>query len=360
MEFKLEDSTTNPRRDKLERCRKADLLLIADFFDVHVPLHAKKEELKQLLMATLMERGFFPKPAPTVEFELGDFAGAPAPLQDLPLHSGMTTEDLKLTLRIREVEVRNRELEVEAMLLKVKALELERGATVPASPTPLIAATLKWPKTVWPLLLQCKFVGKAQEVCTSLSTEDRLDYDKVKATVLRAYELVPEAYRQIFRKCEKTATQTYVEFGREKGVLFDKWCQASKVKSLEDLRELVLLEEFKNRVPDKIVIYLNEQKVTSLAAAAVLADEFELTRKNVSPPQKIKSPKSARCSYTDASESRECYYCHEQGHLIAVCPILKRKESKSSKSPSLISLIQSRPALTPSVKPEQSKVDEDF
>ncbi|KAK2849596.1 hypothetical protein Q5P01_009430 [Channa striata] len=196
MEFKLEDFTTNPSRDKLERCRKADLLLIADCFDLRVPLHAKKEELKQLLMEKLLERGFFPKPAPTVEFELGDFAGVPAPLQDLPLHSGMTMEDLKLTLRIREVEVRNREL------------ELERGAAVPASPTPLspssgcedgfdvsrhialvppfresevdsyfnaferIAATLKWPKTVWPLLLQCKFVGKAQEVCTSLSTED--------------------------------------------------------------------------------------------------------------------------------------------------------------------------------------------
>ncbi|KAK2894299.1 hypothetical protein Q8A73_016783 [Channa argus] len=144
----------------------------------------------------------------------------------------MTVEELKLTLRIREVEVRNRELEVEAMLLKVKALETERGAAVPASPAPLspssgredgfdvsrnialvlpfresevdlyfnafkrIAATLKWPKTVWPLLLQCKFVDKAQEVCTSLSIEDSLDYDKVKATVLRAYELVPEAYRQ--------------------------------------------------------------------------------------------------------------------------------------------------------------------
>ncbi|KAK2895729.1 hypothetical protein Q8A73_015217 [Channa argus] len=179
-----------------------------------------------------MERGFFVKPTPFGEVELGDLAGAPAPLQDLPLHPAMTVEELKLTLRIREVEVRNRELEVEAMLLKVKALEIERGAAVPASPASLspssgredgfdvsrhialvppfresevdsyfnaferIAATLKWPKTVWPLLLQCKFVGKAQEVCTSLSIEDSLDYDKVKATVLRAYELVPEAYRQ--------------------------------------------------------------------------------------------------------------------------------------------------------------------
>lgn len=47
-----------------------------------------------------------------------------------------------------------------------------------------------------PHLLQCKFVGKAQEVCALLSIEDSLEYEIVKSTVLRAYELVPEAYRQ--------------------------------------------------------------------------------------------------------------------------------------------------------------------
>ncbi len=31
-----------------------------------------------------------------------------------------------------------------------------------------IAATLQWPRNVWPLLLQCKLVGKAQEVCSAL------------------------------------------------------------------------------------------------------------------------------------------------------------------------------------------------
>lgn len=35
----------------------------------------------------------------------------------------MTAEELRLTLRMREVEVRLRELEVEAMHLRVKALE---------------------------------------------------------------------------------------------------------------------------------------------------------------------------------------------------------------------------------------------
>lgn len=144
-----------------------------------------------------------------------------------------------------------------------------------------IALSLRWPKDVWSLLLQCRLIGKAQEVCSTLSLEDSLKYDTVKAAILRAYELVPEAYRQRFRNHRKMPNLTFVEFAREKGILFDKWCVASKVNDFSSLRELILLEEFKNCLPERVVVYLNEQKETSLSQAAVLADEFVLTHKNV-------------------------------------------------------------------------------
>lgn len=56
-----------------------------------------------------------------------------------------------------------------------------------------IAATLQWPLNIWPLMLQCKPVGKAQEVCSTLILEQSLDYDAVKNAVLRSSELLPEA-----------------------------------------------------------------------------------------------------------------------------------------------------------------------
>ncbi|CAI5691564.1 unnamed protein product [Oreochromis niloticus] len=412
MEFKLEDFTLGPTEEKLDRCKKDDLILIANFFDVTVPLNAKKKELKELLCIKLHERGLFGEPGPAEGVELGAVAGIPAPLKNLPPQPGLSAEELQLTLRIKEVELKKQQLEVDAMHLRVRALEIERGASVSASPpTPQsapqspspqspspkqedsfdvsrhiklvpafretevdsyftvferIAGALHWPKNVWSLLLQCKLVGKAQEVCTALSLEDSLDYDIVKAAVLHAYELVPEAYRQKFRNVKKSATQTYVEFAREKKTLFDKWCHATKVKTLDDLRELVLLEEFKSQLPEKVVTYLNEQKVTTLAAAAVQADEFVLTHKAVfsSPvhsPQ-IWSPKSTRRTTTSSIENRECYYCHEQGHLIAACPVLKRKEQiRKGKSPSPINLLQTKPHALEDVTVIQSdKVDEEF
>lgn len=144
-----------------------------------------------------------------------------------------------------------------------------------------IAVALNWPKEFWSLLLQCKPVGKAQEVCASLSIEESLDSKMLKKTVLQAYELVPEAYRQIFRNSDKTANQTYTRFACDKSVSFDKWCQACNVKTLEGMRELILLEEFKKCLPERIVVCLYEQKVSSVTNEATLADEFILTHKSV-------------------------------------------------------------------------------
>ncbi|KAJ8022637.1 Stress response protein nst1 [Holothuria leucospilota] len=65
---------------------------------------------------------------------------------------------------------------------------------------------LKWPRDKWSILIQSNFTGKAQEVYSALSIEDSMDYDKVKKAILQAYELVPEAYRQKFRKYRKADT----------------------------------------------------------------------------------------------------------------------------------------------------------
>lgn len=170
---------------------------------------------------------------------------------------------------------------------------------------------------------------------SSLSLEESLQYEVLKESVLRAYELVPEAYRQKFRSHKKTSGQTFVEFAREKGALFDKWCAANEVKdSFESLRQLVLLEDFKSALPEKMVMFLNEQKVTSLSKAAVLADEFVLTHKNVFVPPRtdrasilrpvrpdpVQPPfEKVRGPQSPPRGDRECFYCHKKGHIIADC-----------------------------------------
>ena len=58
-----------------------------------------------------------------------------------------------------------------------------------------VADSLNWPKESWVLLLQSVLVGKAQEIYGSLSVEQSSSYEHVKEAILKAYELVPEAYK---------------------------------------------------------------------------------------------------------------------------------------------------------------------
>lgn len=107
-----------------------------------------------------------------------------------------------------------------------------------------VANKLLWPAEFWCLLIQSKFNGKAQRAYASLSEDQSEDYEVVKREVLKAYELVPEAYRLEFKGTRKTNEQTYVEFGRSKTELLDKWKRAKNVKTLNEFEQMILIEEF--------------------------------------------------------------------------------------------------------------------
>ena len=143
-----------------------------------------------------------------------------------------------------------------------------------------VAENLKWPKEHWTLLLQSVIIGKAREIYTQLTVEQSSSYYTVKELILKAYELVPEAYRQKFRNCKKENEQTHVEFARTKEQLFDRLCSSKKIGSdHEKLRQLMLVEEFKRCINSDIKSFLDEKQVETLEAAARLADDYALTHK---------------------------------------------------------------------------------
>ena len=186
-----------------------------------------------------------------------------------------------------------------------------------------VATALRWPEDVWSILLQCKLTGKAQEAVAALSVQDSMQYNVVKSAILRAYELVPEAYRQKFRNHSKSSNQTYVEFAREEETLFDKWCVASQATDAKAMRELMLLEEFKRCIPERVTVHLNEQRVNSVAEAAIFADEFVLSHKSVFDS----SPNSQ--AGEEKKEERVCHYCKKPGHLIADC---RKREQRNAQN----------------------------
>ena len=149
-----------------------------------------------------------------------------------------------------------------------------------------IAKNLHWPENVWSTLLQSALKGKAQETFAALSVDDSSDYDVVKAAILKAYELFPEAYRQKFRNYKKDDKQTYVELANQTEVYFDRWCSAKKViLDYDKLRQIILIEQFKRCVHDDLKTYLDEKNVETLHEMAVLADDYALTHKRSFKPR---------------------------------------------------------------------------
>ena len=223
-----------------------------------------------------------------------------------------------------------------------------------------IAANLKWPREFWPTLLQSVLLGKAAEVYSALSLAESSDYDKVKDAILKAYQLVPEAYRQRFRKYKKFENQTYVEFAREKEDLFDQWFRSKKIPdSYDNLRQLILIEEFKECVHQDLRSHLEDKNVKTLEEAAVLSDTYTLTHKKnfLSKTQSSSVVKSSDFSKKNVQESQSsigsqqplqsgstpgarserskapqgvgslptCNYCKKKGHVIGECWKFKRK-----------------------------------
>ncbi len=200
-----------------------------------MPHSARKAELRHALSERLVEKGVLPKSAaaeaeseteveaPMVDAKVVEVAGVLAAGVEPDLTSetrgNMSTEDLRLALKIKEVESRNKEVELLMMHLRIRALQGQLEKRTPVTSTPVcvnqnaaspsagfdrsrhtalvpplhesevdsyfsaferVAATLNGPKEFWSLLLECKLVGKAQEVCASLSIEQSLDDETLK------------------------------------------------------------------------------------------------------------------------------------------------------------------------------------
>ena len=200
------------------------------------------------------------------------------------------------------------------------------------------AKNRKWSDSEQTLLLQCVLTGKAQLILLSaLSTADSENFQKVKNVVLKAYELVPEAYRQKFRGARKYDKQTYVEFARELSTLFGRWRLLSEVHTFEKLCELLLLEQFQDTLPECIATYLSERNAKMLTEAATIADEYALTHKlrvtdteTFLGHQKGSSsefqPFKPGNSGSKLDPSRVCNYCLGKGHWKAERPVLKSKQ----------------------------------
>ena len=376
---------TNPLVDHVHKLKKSELLSVCQHYGVDVKASMKKGDIKQLLIEAFVDENLLPES--TLE-SVQNAVSSDVELRKLELAHQMKLKEIELKEREFEAQLRLKQLDLEAEKLKQSSLKHPKSdfdvskniRLVPQfnekeidkyfSHFEKVGDKCKWPRDMWTLLLQSVLVGKAQEVYSALSPDECSDYDTVKQAILKAYELVPEAYRQKFRNTRKSDGQTYVEFARDKEVLFGRWCTSKQVDNFEKLKQLFLMEEFKRCIPNDIRLHLDEHQVENLQKAAVMADDYSLTHKSVFQKGGVQSnrnfnkpfnqshlPKAStnvnkeeKLNEKDLSASGqskgtssysgkrvvqsklECTYCKRKGHLTSDCWFLQTKQNKQGTS----------------------------
>lgn len=300
----IEEFVAAPCEDFLDRCTKDQLLKVADEYDLDLSGlgdKRRKDTVKSAVKLQLVEKGVLvtgqQKTGQPVTVPLGVFPGnltfeQQKELMSLQISFEKEKQELELEKQKMDMEKHkleaDKQVEIERLrreteqaktdlqntrltLVKEGKLSgdvlLDEGRSSLSSPDMVsnlrllpkfneedpdvfsfslferVAEAGKWSDSERILLLQCVLCGRAQEAYASLGS-DSLTYKSVKdCAVLKAYELVPEAYRQRFRTPEKKVARSHLEFVREITNHFNRWCVASGVNNFEGLCDLIILEQ---------------------------------------------------------------------------------------------------------------------
>ena len=119
--------------------------------------------------------------------------------------------------------------------------------------------------------------------CEHDREHDRMKYEHDREHDKMKYELGIEKEITVERMRQESEKAKIELEGHRLSILrdhFKRWLTALEIDSFDDLCELMILEQFKNILPDRIATYVTERKVTSAAEAAVAGDEFVLLHKS--------------------------------------------------------------------------------
>ncbi len=110
MEFDLTAFTLAPSIEVCDRCRKDDLLQIAQFFKIAVSRHSTKKDIKTVLHRKLAEDQIFPELTITSDVEEEELHLSP---------------DITVAVRLKELELEVKRQEHQNKLLRLRELEME-------------------------------------------------------------------------------------------------------------------------------------------------------------------------------------------------------------------------------------------
>ena len=119
----------------------------------------------------------------------------------------------------------------------------------------------KWDISTWAIALSALLSGKALDVYTRMNSNDAIDYAKVKAALLKRYNLTEDGFRLKFRTSRPEPDENPGQFITRLGSYVDRWIETASANSFDLLRRLIIREQFINMCPKRLAVYLKEQQL---------------------------------------------------------------------------------------------------
>ena len=160
------------------------------------------------------------------------------------IHMQMQREEIQAEIRLTDITADKDRSHVEIEAKREQSQESRQSKFKPEKATFLLpvfseedidryfctferlAAKHECPEDQWVTILVPKLIGKAHRVFTSLDQPG--DYHVVKESILKAYAITPDGYRQQFRNLRKSFSQTFSEFAYELKRLFQEMAQSHR------------------------------------------------------------------------------------------------------------------------------------
>lgn len=204
----IQDFLAAPSVELLDLCSREEVVELAAHYEVDVGDKRMTNNMKIILIERL-----------NLKQEDGAASSSGTAAATFDSSGGLSFEErrqlLFLEIEIKQNEVKKLELEEQVRRLAIDGgagqgharsfdisgnLKLvprfsERDPDTFFSLFERVADSRRWSDAERTLLLQCTLTGRAQEVYSALTVAESGVYTSVKKAVLKAYELVPEAYR---------------------------------------------------------------------------------------------------------------------------------------------------------------------
>ena len=117
--------------------------------------------------------------------------------------------------------------------------------------------------------------GKSLDCYSHLAELDAQDYDKLKAALLRRFDLTAEGFRKKFYQAKRDQDETAAQYVVRLTAYLDRWIQLAEVKeTYEGLQAFLVRERFLDSCDDRLALYLRERSVKGLDEVVTLADHY--------------------------------------------------------------------------------------